>query len=48
MGFRIFVRQVLILKQSLFQSGLKIKVFFHAREKTTDKSFEIIGCLSLS
>ena len=34
MGFRIFVRSVLILKQSLFQSVLKIKVFLHAKGKT--------------
>jgi len=35
-GFRIFVRSVLKLKQSSFQSVLKIKVFFHAKGKTTD------------
>ena len=36
MGFIIFVRSVLILRQSLFQSVLKIKVFFHAKGKTTN------------
>ena len=36
MGFRIFVRLVLILKQSLFQSVSKIKVFFPCKGKTTD------------
>ena len=36
LGFNIFVRLVLNLKQSSFQSVLKIKVFFHAKEKTTD------------
>jgi len=33
MGFKIFVRSVLILKQSLFQSVLEIKVFSMQREK---------------
>ena len=36
MELRIFVRSVLIIKKSLFQSVLKIKVFFHAKGKTTD------------
>jgi len=31
-----WMKQQLILKQSLFQYVLKIKVFFHARGKTTD------------
>ena len=37
MGFRIFVRSVLILKQSLFQYVLKVKVFFHAKGKQSIK-----------
>ena len=36
MGFRIFVRSVLIPRQSLFQYVLKLKVFFHVKGKTTD------------
>ena len=35
-GFKIFVRSVLILKQSLFQYVLKIKVFFSCKGKTTN------------